>query len=146
MPYMNEFARGESLCRLVESPSVQQFKGQIREQAVSSEHSLPDAITPLRNGRRITRVVAIDGSNVTHRVENGYPGAEACLLNLAAVVIKLQTLRNIPRNHIPSPGEMREMEQCNTLSAVLPGRNIVRKDIQDDSPKRFFRHTVQEEL
>ena len=146
MPYVNEFARGESLWRLVESPSVQHFKGQIREQAVSHEHHLPNQIEPSRGVNSIARVIAIDGSNITHRVENGYPGAEAALLNLAAVVIKLEALRDIPRDYIPSPREMREMEQCRTLSAVLPGRNIIRKDVADDSPKRFFRHTVQQEL
>ena len=123
-----------------------QFKGQIREQAISHGHPLPDKIEPSRGVSSIARVIAIDGSNITHRVANGYPGAEAALLNLAAVVIKLEALRDIPRDYIPSPSEMREMEQCRTLSAVLPGRNIIRKDVPNDSPKRFFRHTVQQEF
>ena len=146
MPYLNEFARGESLWRLIDSQSVREFQGMIREQAGSIEHVLPRRMEPLRKAHPVSRVVAIDGSTVTHRVENGYPGAEASLLNLAAVVIKLQALRDIPRDYIPSPSEMREMEQCRTLSAVLPGRNIVRKDVPEDSPKRFFRDTVRREL
>ena len=99
-----------------------------------------------RGAGRIKRVIAIDGSTVTHRVKNGYPGAEAALLNLAAIVIKLEAIRDIPRDYIPSPREMRDMEQCQTLSAVLPGRNVVRKNEPEDSPKRFFRETLSKEL
>ena len=146
MPYRNEFARGDSLWRLTESPSVQEFKGVIRYSEDQDTHDLPTRLKPQRGAGNITRVVAIDGSTVIHQVRNGYPGAEAALLNLAAIVIKLQVIRDIPRNYIPSPSEIRDMEQCRTLSAVLPGRNIVRQDEPADSPKRFFRATISKEL
>ena len=118
MPYQNEFARGDSLWRLIESPSVQEFKGVIRQSENQETHALPAQLNPPRGLNNIRRVIAIDGSSVTHRVQNGYPGAEAALLHWAAIVLKLQAIRNIPRNYIPSPNEMREMEQCDTLSAV----------------------------
>ena len=146
MPYRNEFARGDSLWRLEESPSVQEFKGAIRYRKNQNTHDLPTRLEPERGADRVRRVVAIDGSTVTHQVRNGYPGAEAALLNLAAIVINLQAIRDVPRNYIPSPSEMRDMEQCRTLSAVLPGRNIVRQDRPADSPKRFFRATISKEL
>ncbi len=146
MPYQNEFARGDSLWRLIESPSVQEFRGIIRHSEGQRPHALPFQLNPSRGLHNIKRVIAIDGSSVTHRVQNGYPGAEAALLHWAAIVIKLQAIRNIPRNYIPSPNEMREMEQCDTLSAVLPGRNVVRHDKPEDSSKRFFRATISQEL
>ena len=146
MPYQNEFARGDSLWRLMESPSVQEFKGVIRQSENQETHALPAQLNPPRGLNNIRRVIAIDGSSVTHRVQNGYPGAEAALLHWAAIVLKLQAIRNISRNYIPSPNEMRDMEQCDTLSAVLPGRNVVRRDEPEDSPKRFFRATVSQEL
>lgn len=147
MPYQNEYARGDSLSRLLENPSVKEFNGIIRRAEDQKAHELPTQLEPQRKAGSITRVIAIDGSTVTHRVQNGYPGAEATLLNLAAIVIKLQELRDIPpRNYIPSPKEIRDMEQCQTLSAVLPGRNIVRRNEPKDSPKRFFRAAVKKEL
>ena len=146
MPYQNEFARGDSLWRLIESPSVQEFKGVIRQSENQESHALPAQLNPPRGSNNIRRVIAIDGSSVTHRVQNGYPGAEAALLHWAAIVLKLQAIRNISRNYIPSPNEMRDMEQCDTLSAVLPGRNVVRRDEPKDSSKRFFRATVSQEL
>ena len=146
MPYRNEFARGDSLWRLAESPSVKEFKGAIRHRENQDTHDLPTRLEPQRDVGNIKRVVAIDGSTVTHQVQNGYPGAEAALLNLAAIVIRLQAIRNIPRKYIPSPREMREIEECQTLSAVLPGRNVVRHNEPEDSPKRFFRATICDEL
>jgi len=146
MPYQNEFAKGDSLWRLLESRSVQEFKGVIRYSQGQEFHALPARLDPQRGVGSIKRIVAIDGSTVTHQVRNGYPGAEAALLNLAAIVIRLQAMRDIPRNYIPSPTEMREMERCRTLSAVLPGRNIVRQGEPADSPKRFFRATIHKEL
>ena len=146
MPYHNEFARGDSLWRLMENPSVQEFKGVIRHSESQKPHALPVQLNPSRGLNNIKRVIAIDGSSVTRRVQNGYPGAEASLLHWAAIVIKLQAIRNIPRNYIPSPSEIRDMEQCDTLSAVLPGRNVVRRDKPEDSSKRFFRATISQEL
>lgn len=146
MPYRNEFARGDSLSRLAESRSVKEFQGAIRYREEPVSHEPPGSLDPTRGVDRIKRVIAIDGSTVTHRVENGYPGAEAALLNLAAIVIKLEAIRDIARDYIPSPREMRDLEQCETLSAVFPGRNIVRKDRPEDSPKQFFRATLCKEL
>lgn len=147
MPYKKEFARSDSLGRLVESPSVKEFMGVIRfSDDTAKEHRLPSQLSSKRGANVIKRVIAIDGSTVTDKVRNGYPGAEAALLNLAAIVIKLQELRNIPRDYIPGPNEIRDMERCQTLSAVLPGCNVVRNDISNDSPKRFFRETINKEL
>ncbi len=146
MPYRNEFAKGDSLSRLEESPSVKDFQGAIKYRENQNIHEPPGSLELERGAGRVKRVLAIDGSTVTHRVKNGYPGAEAALLNLAAIVIKLEAIRDIPRDYIPSPREMRDMEQCQTLSAVLPGRNVVRKNEPEDSPKRFFRATISKEL
>ncbi len=146
MPYENEFARGDSLWRLLESASVQEFEGTIRKREKSEPLSLPTRLNLKRDESVLKRVVAIDGSTTTHTVENGFPGAEAALLNLAAIVIKIQAIRDIPDDYIPGPREIRELESCRTMSAVLPGRNIVRNEEPSDSPKRFFRATLCKEL
>ena len=146
MPYRNEFASGDSLWRLVESDSVKEFKGVIRYGAPEEAAEPPTAITPSRGHDRISRIIVIDGSTVISAVRTGYPGAEAALLQLAAVVIDLQKLRNIPPGSIPRPSTIRDIEHCRTLDAVLPGRNVVRRDVADDTPNRFFRFIVYEML
>ena len=146
MPYPNEYASGDSLWRLVNSESVKDFEGVIRRGGPEESATPPKTLTPSRGDDRITRIIVIDGSTVTSAVRSGYPGAEAALLQLAAVIIDLAALRNIPPGSIPRPRVIREMEECTTLDAVLPGRNVVRRDIVDDTPRRFFRFTIHEML
>ena len=146
MPYVNEFASGESLWSLADSQSVREFRGAIRFKEGSVHHHPPPTLTPIRGCDYIKRIFAIDGSTVTKTVQNGFPGAEAALFNLAAIVIEIDKLRGISPDYIPGPGEMREMERNRTLSAVLPGRNVVRDNHPGDTPKRFFRSTVASAL
>ena len=146
MPYRNEFASGASLWSLVESESVRDFQGVIRHNGREEASDLPRALTPPRGQDRITRIIVIDGSTVTSAVRIGYPGAEATLLQLAAVIIDLGALRNIRPGSIPRPSAIRGMEDCRTLDAVLPGRNVVRRDVVDDTPERYFRFTIHQML
>ena len=115
MPYRNEFASGDSLWSLVESESVRDFQGVIRHNGQEEASDLPRALTPPRGQDRITRIIVIDGSTVTSAVRIGYPGAEATLLQLAAVIIDLGALRNIRPGSIPRPSAIRG-------SANLPAR------------------------
>ena len=146
MPYINEFASGESLWSLSDSQSVRDFQGTIRFQEGNVHHDPPPTLDAARGTGLIKRIIAIDGSTVTKTVQNGYPGAEAALFNLAAIVIELDKLRRIPLDYIPGPKEMRDLERSQTLSAVLPGRNIVRAKLPQDTPKRYFRATIASEL
>ena len=146
MPYAGEYATGESLRRLEDSPAVRNFLGTIRKTEGVGSHRPPDRLEVPRGGGQITRLVVIDASTVTHTVENGYPGAEAALLHLAAVVLDLKKIRDYSRGYLPGPEEMRRLEQCETMSAVLPGRNVVRSNVDEDSALRFFRATIRDEL
>lgn len=146
MPYPNEYASGDSLWRLVNSESVKDFEGIIRRGGPDETANPPRTLTPSRPPNRITRIIVIDGSTVSSAVRSGYPGAEAALLQLAAVVLDLSALRNIPPGSIPRPSEIRAMEDPKTFDAVLPGRNVVRCDVVDDTPRRFFRFTIHDVL
>ena len=119
MPYQNEFAKGDSLWRLTESPSVQDFKGIIRHNVSLKPHALPVQLKPPRGINNIKRVIAIGRFIGDAQSTKRLSRAEAALLHWAAIVIKLQAIRNSPRNYIPSPSEMRDMEHCDTLSTVL---------------------------
>lgn len=152
MPYDGEFATGHTLARLVDNPAVRDFDGEIQKSATTGPSVLPTEIEPRRGSTRVKQLIAIDGSTVTSRVENGHPGAEASLLNIAAVVIALAKLRELAQlgrsaaEPIPSPAAVRDLEDCETLSAVLPGRNVVGKSSGADTPKRFFRRVVHREI
>ncbi|MCY4653253.1 MAG: hypothetical protein OXC95_08825 [Dehalococcoidia bacterium] len=146
MPYENEFATGESLWRLLENESVKRFQGEILVRAAPEPHEFPPSLTINRGIDSVSRIIAIDGSDVPHQVQNGFPKAEAALLNIAAVVIKTDALRAIGRDDIPSPSQLRELEQPKTMSAVLPGPNVVGKTHDQDTPTKYFRSTMRQEL
>ena len=146
MPYLNEFASGESLPGLTTSQSVLDFQGVISVKDANERHEPPMPINPERRQDRITRVIAIDGSIVPSPVRNGYPGAEAALMRIAAVVLDLKAIKNPDPKRTPRPSEIREMEQCDALDAVLPGCNVTQRDCPNDSPTRFFRRTIYQTL
>lgn len=146
MPYEGEFATGQTLAQLVDNPAVRDFDGRIRKSKPTDAPALPANITPERGSGRLQYLIAFDGSTVMTRVQNGHPGAEASLLNIAAVVIALDRMRNMAAEPIPGPADIRRLEDCHTLSAVLPGRNVIGKSAGTDTPKRFFRQVVNREI
>ena len=146
MPYRGEYATGDSLWRLEENPSVKAFRGAIRVRNRGGDEGLPPTIEPERRQNDIRRIVAVDGSTVTGAVQNGFPMAEASLFNAAVIVIKVDELRTFDRDTIPSPSALRDLERVETMSAVLPGQNVVGFSAEQDVPKKFFRQTVRQEL
>jgi hypothetical protein len=138
MPFENEFATGESLLTLHHSKAFTEFQGKIRPRS-AVKVSPPTQLNPTRNNWEPNRVIAIDGSTVSVVLDNGFPMAEATLMKVSVVSIDLSELSNIRQNEIPSPRIFYDMEKAATFDCVLPGANVVRPDLQDDSPKRFFR-------
>ena len=146
MPYLNERATGDSLWRLEENLSVREFKGVIRTRNDQENYELPPTVNPARRQNPIRRIIAVDGSTVTKTVQNGFPKAEAALFNAAVIVIKVDELAKFSRDHIPSPSQLRDLEKIETMSAVLPGQNVVGMQQGQDTPKKFYRQTVRQEL
>lgn len=137
---------GEGLLAFSKSKALQDFDGTIRTEADNTVKDEPNVIEIKRSDWLPLRVVAIDGSTLTHKVRNGFPGAEASLVLLSVVFIDVSELAKITTSEIPSPRIFNELDRANTLDAVLPGANIVRKGEANDSPVRFFRQTVFETL
>ena len=146
MPYSGEHATGDSLWRLEENPSVKAFRGVIRVRNRGGDEGLPPTVKPPRRQNEVSRIVAVDGSTVTKAVQNGFPMAEAALFNAAVIVVKVDELRRFDRDIIPTPSELRHLERVETMSAVLPGQNVVGFGAEQDTPKKFFRQTVRQEL
>lgn len=142
MPFQNEFATGESLLSLERSQALRDFKATIRSLPSNMQAPLPIADVP-RTGWAPRRVIALDGSTVTEPLRNGFPAADASLLKVAVVSIDLIKLQaEVATSAVPSPRIFYEMEKAATFDVVLPGANVVRRGIEDDTPKRFFRETV----
>lgn len=143
MPYENQRATGEALISLQQSKIFKEFTGRIsKPQTSNGPQILPTEISP--SEIPIERVIAIDGSRVTELIRNGFPGAEASLIQLALVYIDLRKLKNRWDGKTIPPKAFNEMDSAYTLQTVLPGKNIVRED--GLSPKDFFRTTVFESL
>lgn len=143
MPYQDQRATGEALISLQQSRVFLDFAGRIKRADRSSSPQLPPAHVP-HSEAGIDRVIAIDGSIVSETLENGFPGAEASLVQLALVYIDLRRLTAYRPGKIIPPRAFNEMDTARTLQAVLPGRNVMRDD--DLPPKDFFRASVYEAL
>lgn len=146
MPFENERATGDSLWRLEDNESVKNFKGAIKVRDIQTQFELPPQINPSRERRSAKWIIGIDGSNVTKRVQNGFPKAEAALFNAAAIVINIAELAQFGGDNIPSPQQLRDLEDVKTMSAVLPGANVVGLKPNEETPKKFFRSTIRQEL
>lgn len=144
MPYEGEFATGESLLSLERSEALREFQGSVRKREDSNAPN-PAVLAVQRNSWMPNRVIAVDGSTINVPVDNGFPMADVSLLKVALVSIDLSKLSSTGRE-IPSPRIFYEMERAHTFDKVLPGANIIRQDVQGDTPKEFFREVVQEAL
>ncbi|MBL0924294.1 MAG: hypothetical protein IBJ12_07490 [Sphingomonadaceae bacterium] len=144
MPYEGEFATGESLLSLERSEALREFQGSVRKREEADAPN-PAVLTVPRNSWMPNRVVAVDGSTINVPVDNGFPMADVSLLKVALVSIDLSKL-NLREREIPSPRVFYEMERAHTFDKVLPGANIIRPNVQGDTPKDFFREVVQETL
>ena len=142
MPYPNEVASGESLIWLENSQALKDFKGVMRKQ----EHVAfnPPKLEIQRNDWCPRRVIAIDGSNITEKFDNGFPGAEAGLVMISVILIDLECLRDIKPDEIPHPKVFRDMEKARTVQAAVPGIGVTHKDVENDSPFNYFRRTIKE--
>ena len=145
MPYEREFASGDSLIWLQNSQALKEFEGKILVKEEDSPIEPPILGVPRRNWYP-RRVIAIDASHIMHRVNNGFPGAEAGLLMTSVVAIKLDQLSGLETNAIPYPSFFRDMEKVQTLETAMPGIGVVRKDIDDDTPINFFRQKTYDTL
>ena len=145
MPYENERASGDSLIWLENSQALKEFEGAILVKEGDAPVKPPTLQVHRRNWYP-RRVIAIDGSNLIHRVNNGFPGAEAGLLMTSVVAIKLDQLKNLDTGAIPHPSFFRDIEKAHTLEAAMPGIGVVRRDVQDDTPINFFRQKTYDTI
>lgn len=146
LPFKFETATGESLLHFERSESWKKFEGTIALRSSVSGQVKIDKLTPVRRGWIPFRVIAIDGSHVTHQVRNGFPGADASIVMISIVLIDVSKLNKLEDDKIPSPQVFSTMDDATVIDAVLPGANVVGKDENLLTPKKFFRREVFETI
>ncbi|MCY4005771.1 MAG: hypothetical protein OXE84_02945 [Rhodobacteraceae bacterium] len=143
MPYPGQRATGEGLIALEQSNLFQEFTGEIHISEKKKVPVLQPTILP-QPIEKITRVLAIDGSIISETIKNGFPGAEASLVQIALVSIDLNKLDVHSHRKIIPPSAFNQMDKAATLQCVLPGCNVAKSD--GTSPKNFFRQSIYEAL
>ncbi len=128
MPYEGEFARYEPLRRIVESERVRELLGQFRIQTKSAEQAAMHTLNVLPitpSGWLPDWVLAVDGSHAEVSIRNGYPGAQAAYLTVAAVMLNLRKLRELDARRPINPKDFRTIQQVEPIDRALPGCNVI---------------------
>jgi hypothetical protein len=149
MPYKGEFAKFNSIKRLVESERVAELLGnrmQVKEKSTVSSIPLTKiqlADLPASNWQA-DWLIALDGGYNPVPVKNGYPGAEVGYVTVAAVLLNTKKLRELDESRPIDPREFRSTRSLNSIDDVFPGCNVV-LDHADD-PKQALRQKLFETL
>ncbi len=149
MSFEGEFASYEPLRRLLDSEKVKalQNRFRIRERLEESDDFDKEIISKddLSQSDFIPDLIlAIDGSNLAAKAENGFPGAEFGYITVSSVLIDLKKVKSLEGNQFVNPKEFRETEKASTIDSVFPGCNVILDT--EKSAKSSLRRALFEEL
>lgn len=149
MGFEGEFASYEPLRRLLDSEKVKalQKRFRIREQFEETDEFDKDIVNKdnLTQSNYIPDLtLAIDGSNIAAKAENGFPGAEFGYVTVSSVLIDLKKVKSLEENQFISPKEFRETEKASTIDSVFPGCNVILDN--EKSANSSLRRALFEEL
>jgi len=149
MSFEGEFASYEPLRRLLDSEKVKalQNRFRIRERLEETDDFDKDIISKndlTQSDYIADLILAIDGSNLTAKAENGFPGAEFGYITVSSVLIDLKKVKSLEENQFVNPKEFRETEKASTIDSVFPGCNVILDD--EKSAKSSLRRALFEEL
>lgn len=140
MPFKGEIASGDSLITIANSKVLADFKGKIKPLEERVQTYQIDQLILQRGKKKIEHVFVLDGSIISHRIENGFPGAEVSLLQVALVILDLSKLDVSSQSSVIPPNTFQEMEKVVPLQAVLPGCNVISD--KEEPPLNFLRSSV----
>ena len=146
MPYPNERAGFFSIEDLERRRIIEAFGDKLSKGTEFPPKPLP-SFKPFQRGQPRPVIVALDGSNIYHRIPARLPATEAGLLSIAIVRIDVHQLSNLsrlPQSGAIDPVQLRGTEAASTLQLALPGRNAQSVDGQES--RDWFRKSVQEVL
>lgn len=149
MGFEGEFASYEPLRRLLDSEKVKalQSRLKIRERTEETDEFDDDIVKKEdvpESSIRPDLVLAIDGSNLPAKAENGFPGAEFGYITVASVLIDLKKIDELEKNDFIDPREFRKTEKASTIESVFPGCNVIIDS--EKSAKASMRKALFDEL
>ncbi len=127
MGFENEPSGHKSIKRLAESKRVKELLG--RYEIISLPQKAEDLAPMLADvkpsGWQPKWILAIDGSFLSHSVQNGYPGAEVGYITISAVLIDAAKQRELDKARPVNPADFRATQEPSSIDEVLPGSNVV---------------------
>jgi hypothetical protein len=149
MAFEGEFASYEPLRRLHSSEKVKVLESRFKirqreEETIDFESSITTKSELSESSIQPDLVLAIDGSNLTAKVENGFPGAEFGYITIASVLIDLKRISELEKLEFVEPKQFRETEKASTIESVFPGCNVILDN--EKNAKSSLRRALFEEL
>lgn len=149
MSFEGEFASYEPLRRLLASAKVKALQDRFKIRNSSEEGELNEGSIIRKDDLELSPlqpdlVLAIDGSNLTAKAQNGFPGAEFGYVTIASVLIDLKLVKELEQNEFISPRKFRETEKASTIESVFPGCNVIIDT--EKNAKASYRRALFEEL
>lgn len=149
MSFEGEFASYEPLRRLLDSEKVKSLQNRLKIR--KQEEETEDFDGSIINKSDLTEstlqpdlVLAIDGSNLAAKAENGFPGAEFGYITIASVLIDLKLIGELEKKEFVEPKKFRETEKASTIESVFPGCNVILDT--EKNAKSSLRRALFEEL
>ncbi|EAY29413.1 DNA double-strand break repair nuclease NurA [Microscilla marina] len=149
MSFEGEFASYEPLRRILESNKVKELQERFKiREKVEEDDDFNEKIIHInevrKNNLKPDLVIAFDGSNLTAKAMNGYPGAEFGYITVASVIIFLSKIAKLEKEKFIDPKKFRETEEAATIDTVFPGCNVILDN--EKSAKASLRKALFESL
>ncbi len=143
MPYEGEFASYRPIQRIVNNVRVQKLLEGYRIRQRSDDESLQEQLVQAQiapSNWLPQWVLAVDGSNMPVEVENGFPGAEAGYITVAAVLLDMARMKEMDQSRPANPHEFQKLQNAESIDWLLPGCNVIADDETDAKPS--FRRSL----
>jgi len=149
MGFEGEFASYEPLRRLLDSEKVKSLQNRLKIRHQKDETEDFKGFLTLKSELVESNllpdlVLAIDGSNLAAKAENGFPGAEFGYITIASVLIDLKLINELEKKEFVEPKKFRETEKASTIESVFPGCNVIID--KEKNAKASLRRAIFEEL
>ena len=147
MGFEGEFASYEPLRRLLDSVKVKALQNRLKirlQEEDSFEGKIVNKSDLTESTLQPDLVLAIDGSYLAAKAENGFPGSEFGYITIASVLIDLKLIEELEKKEFVEPKKFRETEKASTIESVFPGCNVILD--AEKNAKASFRRALFEEL
>ena len=135
MPYQNESKSFRSIKRLAENERIAALYKRCKilssDKLLVGLGTIQKTIEPTKWSPDLA--VAIDGSEIAHQVDNGYPGAEVGYITASAVLLNIKNLKIADRDRPIDPRVFRGLQTAQSIDAGLPGPNVILDKCEDSS-------------